>query len=46
MAKGECVKLKDNEFPDTVLWKDEEVTKMVNAFRTSFPKQTRRGRLS
>ena len=30
------------EFPDTpALWPDEEVTGLVNAFRNTFPKQTR-----
>ena len=34
----------DEEFPDTLaLWPDKEVTELVNAFRSTFPKQTRRG---
>ena len=33
---------KDVEFPDTpALWPDKEVTELVNAFRNTFPKQTR-----
>ena len=36
----------DEEFPDTLaLWPDKEVTELVNTFRSTFPKQTRRGAL-
>lgn len=38
----DIVKALDEEFPDTLaLWPDKEVTELVNAFRSTFPKQTR-----
>ncbi|CAJ1459086.1 unnamed protein product [Effrenium voratum] len=37
----DIIKALDKEFPEKPLWPDEEVTQLVNAFRSTFPKQTR-----
>jgi len=38
----DIIKALDTEYPDThPLWPDKEVTELVNAFKATFPKQTR-----
>ncbi|OLP97144.1 Glutathione S-transferase L1 [Symbiodinium microadriaticum] len=38
----DIIKALDTEYPDThPLWPDNEVTELVNAFKSTFPKQTR-----